>query len=275
MVVMAAATSSVTDASPYIVRTSVTLPQLAVSMAEYSPKIDVKKVVTLVTDYGPGLDAEKYFKWKFASLGGKVIESLRIPLDNPDYAPFIQKTRDLRPDGLFAFVPSGAAGPLMKQYAERSLDKAGIKLIGTSDITDDDILNSMGDAAIGVVTSGHYSAAHDSDLNKKFVREFKRISSGMRPNFMAVGGYDGMRVILEAAKKTNGGKGEELLAAMKGQMFESPRGPVIIDPDTREIVHNIYIRKVERLEDNELYNIEFGIIAEMLKDPGKTNPINN
>jgi branched-chain amino acid transport system substrate-binding protein len=269
LVVMAAATSSITEASPYVVRTSFTLPQVSVALADWAPKNNIKTVVTLVSDYGPGLDAEKFFKSRFEFNGGKVPETLRVPLRNPDFAPFLQKVRDLKPDALFVFVPSGAGAAVMKQFTERGMDKAGIKLIGTGDVTDDDQLNDMGDSAVGVVTSHHYSAYHPSPANKKFVAEFQKANKGLRPNFMAVGGYDGMRVIYEALKKTGGkGGGDALLAAMKGQVFESPRGPAFIDAQTRDIVHNVYLRKVEKKE-GQLYNVEFDVIKDV-KDPGKT-----
>jgi len=268
MVVMAAATSSITQASPYVVRTSFTLPQAAVAMADWVPNNGIKKVVTLVSDYGPGIDAEKFFKDRLLFNGGQVLETLRVPLRNPDFAPFLQKVRDLKPDALFVFVPSGAGAALMKQFAERGMDKAGIKLIGTGDITDDDILNGMGDVANGVVTSHHYSASHNSPLNKKFVAAFEKANAGLRPNFMAVGGYDGMRVIYEAARATKGGSGDALLTAMKGQLFESPRGPMFIDAQTRDVVHNIYIRRVEKV-GGQLYNQEFDTLKDV-KDPGKS-----
>ncbi len=267
MVVMAAATSSITEASPYIIRTSFTLPQAAVGIAEWAPKNGIKRVVSLVADYGPGIDAERFFKDRFTLNGGQVMDTLRVPLRNPDFAPFLQKVRDAKPDALFVFVPSGAAPALMKQFAERGMDKAGIKLIGTGDITDDDTLNAMGDVAVGVVTSHHYSASHNSPANKKFVDAFQKANNNLRPNFMAVGGYDGMRVIYEAAKATKAGSGEALLNAMKGQIFESPRGPVFIDAQTRDVVHNIYIRKVESV-GGQLYNQEFVTIKDV-KDPGK------
>ena len=267
LVVMAAATSSITQASPFIVRTSFTLPQAAVGIADWAPRNGIKKVVTLVSDYGPGIDAEKFFKERFTFNGGQVSDSLRVPLRNPDFAPFLQKVRDDKPDALFVFVPSGAGAALMKQFSERGMDKAGIRLIGTGDVTDDDILNNMGDVALGVVTSHHYSASHNSPLNKKFVDAFGKANNGLRPNFMAVGGYDGMRVIYEAAKATKGGRSEALLNAMKGQIFESPRGPVFIDAQTRDVVHNIYIRKVERV-NGQLWNQEFDTINDV-KDPGK------
>lgn len=267
LVVMAAATSSITEASPFIVRTSFTLPQAAVAIADWAPKNGIKTAVSLVTDFGPGVDAEKFFNDRFLFNGGKVLDKLRVPLRNPDFAPFLQKVRDAKPDAVYVFVPSGAGAAVMKQFAERGLDKAGIKLIGTGDVTDDDILNSMGDVALGVVTSHHYSASHNSPLNKKFVADFTKANNGMRPNFMAVGGYDGMRVIYEAAKATKGAGGEALLQAMKGQIFESPRGPMFIDAQTRDVVHNIYIRKVERV-GGQLWNQEFDVLKDV-KDPGK------
>jgi len=268
MVVMAAATSSITQASPFVVRTSFALPQAAVAMADWAPNNGIKKVVTLVSDYGPGIDAEKFFKERMLFNGGQVLDTLRVPMRNPDFAPFLQKVRDLKPDAMFVFVPSGAGSAVMKQFAERGMDKAGIKIIGTGDITDDDILNGMGDVAIGAVTSHHYSASHNSPLNKKFVAAFEKANAGMRPNFMAVGGYDGMRVIYEAAKATKGGSGEALLNAMKGQVFESPRGPMFIDAQTRDVLHNIYIRKVEKV-GGQLFNQEFHTLHDV-KDPGKS-----
>jgi branched-chain amino acid transport system substrate-binding protein len=268
MVVMAAATSSITEASPYIVRTSFTAAQVVTSLADWAAKNNIKKVVSLVTDFGPGVDSEKYFTERFILNSGVVLEKLRVPLRNPDYAPFLQKVRDAKPDALFAFVPSGAGTALMKQFSERGLDKAGIRVIGEGSVTDDDILDGMGDVAVGVVTAHHYSASHNSPMNKKFVEAFGKANNGLRPNFMAVGGYDGMRVILEAAKVTKGGSGDTLLAAMKGQVFESPRGPMYIDAQTRDVVQNVYIRKVEKV-GGKLYNQEFVTIKDV-KDPAKT-----
>jgi branched-chain amino acid transport system substrate-binding protein len=257
MVNMLAATASVIDASPYMIRVSLTLPQITLGVAEWAPKNKIRKVVTMVSDYGPGIDAERTFVERFRLNGGQTLESLRAPLRNPDFAPFLQKVRDLAPDALFVFVPAGVGSAVMKQFAERGLDKAGIRLIGTGDVVDDDILNAMGDVALGVVSSYHYSAAHPSATNKKFVEEFKKANKGMRPNFVAVHGYDGMRVIYEALKKTGGkGGGDALLAGMKGQIFESPRGQVLIDANTRDVVQSVYVRRVERV-NGELYNVEF------------------
>lgn len=267
MVVMAAATSAITDASPFIVRSSFTLPQATVGIAEWAAKNNLKKSATLVTDYGPGIDAEKTFKDRFTQQGGQIVAEVRVPLRNPDFAPFLQRVRDSGAQALFAFVPSGVGSALMKQFAERGLDKAGIKLIATGDVTDDDILNDMGEVALGVVTSHHYSAAHKSPVNQKFVEAFTKANKGMRPNFMAVGGYDGMHLIMEGLKATKGQGGEALVNAMKNMSFESPRGPVQIDPATREIVQNIYIRRVEKV-DGQLHNVEFETL-QMVKDPTK------
>ena len=267
-IVMAAGTSTITEASPFIARTSFTLAQSSVPMADWSIKNGIKKVVTLVSDYGPGIDAEKSFAEKFKAEGGAIAESLRVPLRNPDFAPFLQKAADAKPDALFVFVPSGFGAQFVKQFVERGLDKSGIKLIATGDVTDDDQLNGMGDVMIGVINTHNYSAAHDSPANKAFVEAFKKANNGMRPNFMAVGGYDGMHLIYEALKKTGGATdGEKLMAAIKGMAWESPRGPISIDPDTRDIIQNIYVRKVDK-QNGELYNVEFATIHNV-KDPVK------
>src|SRR5829696_5698134 len=265
-VVMAAATATITEASPFITRTSFTLPQATEPMADWAAKNGIKKVVTLVSDYGPGIDSEKAFTGVFTKAGGQV-ESLRVPLANPDFSPFLQKVADAKPDALFVFVPAGQGAQFMKQFVERGLDKSGIKLIGPGDVTDDDLLNNIGDVALGAITTHHYSVAHDSPENKAFVEAFKKANNNMRPNFMAVGGYDGMHLIYEGLKKTNGQGGQALVDAMKGMSWTSPRGPVSIDPQTRDIVQNIYVRKVERV-NGELYNVEFATIPN-LKDPVK------
>jgi branched-chain amino acid transport system substrate-binding protein len=267
-VVMAAGTSIITERSPYIVRTSFTLPQSTVIMANWALKNGIKKVVSMVSDYAPGIDSEVSFKDTFIKGGGQILESIRVPLANPDFAPFLQRARDAKPDAVFVFVPSGQGGTFVKQFIERGLDKAGIKIIGPGDVTDDDLLNGMGDQVIGTVTAHMYSAAHPSQANKAYVAAFKKANPSLRPNFMSVGGYDGMHLIYEALKKT-GGKtdGDSLIAAMKGMAWESPRGPISIDPQTRDIIQNIYMRKVERV-DGELYNVEFETFPNV-KDPGK------
>jgi branched-chain amino acid transport system substrate-binding protein len=271
MVVTAAATSAITERSPYIVRTSFTLPQVTVPIADWAAKQGIKKVVTFVADYAPGIDAEKFFKSQFTLDGGQVIGEIRTPLKSPDFSPFLQKVADLKPDAVFVFLPSGQGAAFMKQFGERGLDKSGIKLIATGDVTDDDQLADMGDVALGVVNSHHYSAAHPSALNKKFVAAFEA-ANHFRPNFMAVAGYDGMHLIYNALAATKGkGGGDALLAAMKGQVFESPRGQILIDAQTRDIVQDVYIRKVERVPSmgNQLYNVEFDV-QKAVKDPGKT-----
>ena len=267
MVVMAAATSMITDQSPFIVRSGFTLPQITMPMAQWAAKNNVKKVVTLVTDYGPGIDAETQFKKTFAAEGGTVSAELRVPLKNPDFAPFLQRVRDASPDAVFVFVPSGVGSIFMKQFAERGLDRSGIKLIATGDVTDDDILNDMGDVALGVVNTMHYSAAHDSALNREYVAAMRK-TGNLRANFHSVGGYDGMHLIYKALEATKGDtSGEALVNAMKGMAWESPRGPMSIDRETRDPVQNVYVRRVER-RDGELWNVEFQTVS-AVKDPTK------
>jgi len=267
MIVMAAATSIIPSRSPFIVRTGFTLPQVTGPIAEWAAKNKIKKVVTLVTDYGPGLDAEKTFVKRFTEAGGTVVESLRTPLRSPDYGPFLQRAKDAKPDALFVFVPSGEGTAVMKQFAERGLKDTGIALIGTGDVVDDDLLDAIGAPALGVVTSFHYSAAHPSPENKAYVEAFMKANNGMRPNFHSVGGYDGMHLISETVKKTGGtASGEQLVAAMKGMAWTSPRGPMSIDPATRDVVNTVYIRKVE-VKDGHYWNIEFDKV-DNVKDPG-------
>ena len=266
--VTAAATAMITEKSPYIVRTSFTLPQASKPMADWALKNGIKKVVTIVADYGPGVDAEKWFGDTFERGGGTVIQRIRVPLKNPDFAPFLQRVKDDAPDAVFVFVPSGQGAVFMKEFVERGLDKSGIKLIGTGDVTDDDLLADIGDSALGAVTTHHYSAAHESPENKAFVAAFEKANNGMRPNFMAVAAYDGMALVYQALEVTRGdASGDGLMTAMKHMSWMSPRGPVSIDPETRDIVQNIYVRKVER-QNGALYNVEFETIPDV-KDPYK------
>jgi branched-chain amino acid transport system substrate-binding protein len=266
-IVMAAGTSIITEKSPYIARTSFTLPQSSTIIGDWAVKNGIKKVATLTSDYAPGNDALASFKEHFTAGGGEIVEEVKVPLANPDFAPFLQRMKDAKPDAVFVFVPAGQGGNFMKQYAERGLDKAGIKVIGPGDVMDDDLLNGMGDAALGAVTAHIYSAAHPSQANKDFVAAYKK-EFNQRPGFMAVGGYDGIHLIYEALNKTGGNAdGDKLVEAMKGMKWESPRGPISIDPDTRDIVQNVYIRKVEKV-DGELYNVEFETFKDV-KDPGK------
>ncbi len=269
-IVMAAGTAIITERSPYIVRTSFTLPQKASVMGNWAAKNGIGKAFSIVADFAPGHDSEKWFKDSYTKAGGTMVGEARVPLANPDFASFLQRAADAKPDAIFVFVPSGQGATFAKQFVERGLDKSGIKLIATGDLPDDDILNGFGDAALGLISAGPYSTAHPGAKNAAYVAAFKKANPSMRPNFMSVGGYDGMHLIYEALKKTNGATdGDALLGAMKGLSFESPRGPVTIDPATRDIVQNIYLRKVEK-KDGELYNIEFATV-EAVKDPDKAS----
>jgi branched-chain amino acid transport system substrate-binding protein len=270
MVVMNAASSVVTTRSPYIARFSMTLPQVSAPMATWAARNGIKKVYTLVADYAPGIDSETAFKNAFTAAGGQVVDSVRVPLRNPDFAPFVQRIKDAKPEAVFMFVPAGEQSiAFMKAFEERGLAKDGIRVIATGDLTDDNVLNAMGDPVVGVITSHHYSAAHDSPENKAFVKAFKEVQKDLaRPNFMGVGGYDGMAAIAEVVKKLgpkiDGDKAMEILKTMK---LMSPRGPISIDPATRDIVQTVYIRRVQKV-GNEYYNVEFDKFPDV-KDPGK------
>jgi len=267
-VVMVSGTSRVINPNnPYMVRTSFTLGQQSGIIGEWAAKNGSKKVVIVQSDWAPGAEATAVFTDTFTKNGGQVLDTIKVPLANPDFSPFLQRARDLNPDTLFVFVPAGQAGTFAKQFAERGLDKAGIKLIGPGDIVDDNDLPGMGDSMLGVVTAGIYSVALDTKVNKDYVAAFEK-ANPMRPNFISLGGYDGMHLIYEALKKTGGKtEGNALVDAMKGMQWESPRGPISIDPDTREIVQNIYITRIEKVK-GELYAIPFKTF-QAVKDPSK------
>jgi len=266
-VVIISGASITVDRSPYMTRTSFTLGQSSMIMGEWAAKNGSKKVVSLVNDWAPGAEAEMAFVNAFTAGGGQVIEKLKVPLANPDFAPFLQRMRDLQPDTAFIYFPGQQGGTFARQFVERGLDKANIKIIGPGDLTDDDELPGQGDVMLGVVTAHHYSAAHPSAANKAYVEAFKK-ANNYRPNFISTGGWDGMHLIYEALKKTNGdADGDKLISVMKGMAWESPRGPISIDPETRDIVQNIYMRKVEKV-NGELFNVEFATF-EAVKDPLK------
>ena len=265
--VMSSGASITTAKSPYFVRAGFLLSQQAWIMAEWAAKNGSKRVVTLVNDWAPGVEAETAFKTRFTQVNGQIIEAIRLPLANPDFAPFLQRISDVKPDTAFIYFPGTQAPIFAKQFAERGLAKSGIKIIGPGDLTTDDNLNDMGDQMLGIITAGPYSASHDSALNKTYVAAIEKANS-FRPDFVSLGGYDGMHLVYEALKKTGGNAdGDALLGAMKGMAWESPRGPISIDPETRDIVQNIYIRKVEKL-NGQLWNTEFATYP-AVKDPMK------
>jgi len=264
-VIMLSSTTAVVDKSSFFVRTSCTLAQSSGIIANWAIKSGLTKAVTLVSEFAPGLEAEETFTNNYKAGGGQIAEKIRVPLRSPDFAPFLQRVHDAAPQAVFVFIPSVQAATFAKQFVERGLDKAGIKLIGPGDLTDDEALPNMGEAMLGAVTAHFYSAAHPSELNKTFAEAYQK-AYGSRPNFMAVSGYDGMHAIYEALKKTGGSSdGPALVAAMKGAAWESPRGPMSIDRNTGEVVHNIYIRHVEKV-NGELRNIEFVTFSDV-RDP--------
>ncbi|HXX11989.1 MAG TPA: ABC transporter substrate-binding protein, partial [Burkholderiales bacterium] len=271
MIIMNAATSIITTRSPYIARVSMTLPQVTAPLASWAIKNGIKSVYTLVSDFGPGIDAETTFKKTFTEAGGKIVGSVRVPLRNPEFAPFLQRIKDAHPQAVFIFLPGSGEQPVafMKGFSERELNKTGIRLIATGDLTEDGALETMGDTPLGVVTSHHYSAAHESAQNRAFLKAYADIASpGTRPNFMAVGGWDGMAAIYEVIRKLNGQiDGDKAMEVLKGLRLDSPRGPLVIDPETRDPVQTVYIRRVQKI-NGKPYNVEFEQIPEV-KDPGK------
>jgi branched-chain amino acid transport system substrate-binding protein len=271
MVIMNAATSIITTKSPYIVRISLTLPQVSAPMGDWALKNGIKKVSTIVTDYGPGIDAETFFKKTFTAGGGTVVDSVRVPLNNPDFSAFMQRVKDAQPEAVFVFVPATEQCiTFMKAFKERGLADAGIKIIATGDLVEDHQLPTLGEAALGVVSTHHYSIAHDSPENKAFLKAYldaNGAEAGL-PNFMSVAAYDGMAAIYNVIEKLGGTMdADKALAILKGYKRMSPRGEIMIDPETRDIVQTIYVRRVEKV-DGQYRNVEFES-AGVLKDPGK------
>jgi len=268
MVVMNAATSIITTKSPYMARTSVTPPQLNEPFGAWAAKNGVKKVYTMVSDYGPGHDAEGAFHRGFKEAGGEIVGSVRFPVANPDFSAFVQRAKDVNPDGIYIWIPGGAQpAAIQKALSERGMDPAKIKIMGQGELTTEEALKSVGDTALGIVTVFHYDYNHDSALNREFVKAYRE-ANNRTPDIYTVGGYDGMHLIYEALKKTGGkADGDSLINAAKGMKWESPRGPIAIDPETRDVVQTVYIRRVEKVGGN-LVNVEFDKV-ENVKDPVK------
>lgn len=269
MIVMNAATSVITTRSPYIARVSFTLAQVTAPLATWAYRNGIKEAYTLVADYGPGLDAEAAFRKTFEAAGGRIVGEVRTPLRNPDFAPYLQRIKDARPQAVFIFVPSGEQPvAFMKGFAERGLDKAGIRLIATGDVTEDGVIEAMGDTPLGVITTHQYSVAHDSPRNKDFLKAFAQVNDKHRPNFMAVAAWDGMAAIYEVVRRLEGRiDGDRAMAVLKGLRIDSPRGPITIDPETRDVVQTVYFRKVQKV-NGKLYNVEFDKV-DNVRDPGK------
>jgi branched-chain amino acid transport system substrate-binding protein len=268
MVVMNAATSIVTTKSPYMARTSITSPQLNETFGAWAAKNGVKQAYTMVSDYGPGHDAEQAFQRGFKEAGGTIIGAVRFPVASPDFSAFVQRAKDSNPQAIYTFVPGGTQpAAIGKALAERGIDPKKIKVLAQGELTSDEARKAMGDNALGIITVFHYDANHQSAMNHAFVKaynaDYKR-----NPDLFSIGGWDGMHLIYESLKKAGGkADGDSLIAAAKGMKWESPRGPISIDPETRDIVQNVYIRRVEKV-NGQLVNVEFDKI-ENVKDPVK------
>lgn len=270
MLVLNAASAAIPQKSPYVVRVSFTLPQVSAPMAQWAARNGVRRVFTVVSDYAPGLDAEGAFRKAFETAGGQIVDAARVPLKNPEFAPFLQKIKDTKPDAVFVFLPSGEpAIAFMKGFDERGLKQAGIRLLATGDVTDDASLDAMGDAALGAITTHHYSMAHDSPLNRAYVKLYTdAYGARARPNQVSVASYDGMNALYAALAATRGATdGDALIGAMKGMKLDSPRGAVTIDAATRDITQTVYVRRVEK-RDGRLFNVEFDRFADVRADVG-------
>jgi len=268
MVVMNAATAIITTRSPYMVRTSLTIPQLNEAFGTWAYQNGVRKAYTMVSDYGPGIDAEGAFARAFKDAGGNLLGSVRMPVANPDFFPFVQRAKDLNPEAIYVFIPGGAQPAAFgKALLDLGIDSKKTKILGQGEITEENALKVMGDAALGLITAFHYDHNHKSAANAKFVADYNK-AFGRNPDFFSIGGWDGMHVIYEALKKTAGkAEGESLVGAAKGMKWESPRGPISIDPETRDIVQTVYIRRLEKV-GGHLLNVEIGKV-ENVKDPVK------
>jgi branched-chain amino acid transport system substrate-binding protein len=271
LIIMNAATASITTKSPYIVRVSLSLWQSSYPLGSWAVKDGIKRVFTIVSDYGPGIDSEQAFSRGFTDAGGQVVGSVRTPVANPDFVPFMQRAKDAAPDAVFAFVPGGKESTaLMKTFSELGMRQAGVKMLGPGSLTTDEELQNMGDAALGVVTMNHYSAAATRPANQAFVKAYKaEFGAKEEPGYTVVDAYDGMAAIFHVVAIQNGKiDPDQTMALLKGwKDDESPRGPFMIDPATRDVVQNEYIRRVEKV-NGELENVEFETIP-MVKDPWK------
>jgi branched-chain amino acid transport system substrate-binding protein len=268
MVVMNAATSIITTKSPYMARTSSTTPQINQTLGTWAVKNGLKRIYSMVSDYGPGIDAEGAFLIGVKEGGGEIVGAVRFPVANPDFSAFVQRALDSHPDAIYIWIPGGAQPAAVgKALAERGVDTSKVRVLGQDVLGDDSVLKSLGGLSLGITTSSIYNYTHDSALNKAFVAAY-RADYHRNPDIFSIGGYDGMHLIYEALKKTGGNAdGEALIAAAKGMKWESPRGPIMIDPETRDIIQTVYISRVEKV-GGEYENVEIDKV-ENVKDPVK------
>jgi branched-chain amino acid transport system substrate-binding protein len=268
MVVMNAATAIITLKSPYMARTSFTVPQLTQTLGTWAENNGIKSAYTMVTDYGPGIDAETSFQKGFTAAGGNILGSVRMAVQNPDFTAYVQRAKDLNPQGIFVMIPGGSQpGAFGKALAERGINPQKTEVMGQAEIADEHAVASMGDLALGMITAGNYDYNLDNPMNKAFVKAYNAAYQ-RNPDFFSVGGYDGMHLI-DAALQKDGDKtdGESLIAAAKGMSWQSPRGPMSIDPETRDVIQTVYIQKVEKV-DGHLVNVVIASVPDV-KDPVK------
>jgi branched-chain amino acid transport system substrate-binding protein len=269
MIVMNAVTTGITAKSPYMLRTSMTMQQMTEPFGDWTAKNKIGKVYSLVTDYSTGIDAEARFTKGFTAGGGKIVGSSRVPLANPDYSPFVQRIKDEKPEAVFFFAPGVEDGlGMLKAYSDKGLDKAGIKFLGVGDMTSDNpTLESLGDRALGAVTVLNYSTALDNEANKTFLKAYAAANPNRpAPTFVTVAAYDTMGMIYETIRRLNGKvTGEQAVKTLTGMKWNSPRGPISIDPKSRDIVQNMYIREVKKV-NGKLVNEPIGVLKDVMPD---------
>jgi branched-chain amino acid transport system substrate-binding protein len=270
-VIMNAGTSVITTRSPYIVRVSFTLWQSCYPLGQWAAK-RFKTAYTMVSDFGPGHDCEDAFTRATKEGGGQVVGTVRVPLVNPDFVPFMQRVKDAKPDALMVFIPAGkTASAVLKAFSDLGLKQAGVKLIGPGDVTPDEELQSMGDVALGAITVHHYSADADRPANKAFVAAWKKeYGANEVPDFLSAASWDGMDMIFQAIKQQKGKLDPDRTMAIfkRYKNPDSPRGPISIDPETRDIVQNEYLREVRKV-GGRLANVELETVGTAVKDPWK------
>ncbi len=257
--------------SPYVARVSFTQWQTALPLGKWTAAQGWKKAFTAVSDFIPGHDAENAFSKGYTEAGGQIVGSVRFPTNSPDFTPFMQKAKDARPDVLFLWVTGGLqATAMMKAVRDLGILESGVKVVSTQDLVPDEELPNMGDTPLGLVTAGNYSTAGVRPANTEFLAGWaKEYGAKSTPDFASVGGWDGMAVVFDIISRTKGVfTGDEAMTILKGwKTADSPRGPISIDPDTRDIVQNIYLRRTE-MKDGKLANLEFETIRDV-KDPWK------
>jgi branched-chain amino acid transport system substrate-binding protein len=264
-----AATSELLPNNPYMVRFSLTETQVAAPLGVWAAKNGIKTAYTIYLDYGAGHEADEAFKKAFTANGGKIVGDIAAPLTTETYVPYAQRIKDAKPDAVFAMVgPINGGQGWVKAYAEAGLAAAGIKFLATNDLTTGWNLPLLGDNGVGIISASNYASSFDTPANKSFVKAFQTaFGSAFAPDFEAAAAYDAVDAIYRVVKAQNGKLDpDRTIALLKGMKFDSPRGPIVIDPQTRDVVQNIYIFRTEK-HDGTYVNVKIATLP-MIKENG-------